>query len=100
MSGGGPAWGRLYRWELLTFSLETLALATILAGAAQVRYRGHERIFYLRREMSNFAQYFAFSRKISKKHKTNVAKCQISRSISQTSCKISEVIFNSFREQF
>jgi hypothetical protein len=75
LSGGGPAWGRLYRWELLTFSLETLALATILAGAAQVRYRGRERICHQGRGMSNFAQYFAFSRKIS------------------------DVILNSFREQ-
>ena len=28
-------WSRLYRWELFTFSIETVALATVLAGAIQ-----------------------------------------------------------------
>ncbi len=35
LSERGPAWSRLYRWELLTFSLETVSLAAVLAGAAQ-----------------------------------------------------------------
>lgn len=32
-------WARLYRWELFTYSVETVALATILAGAIQAILR-------------------------------------------------------------